>query len=117
MVAFVLGVREYQTECSLPLQDGSSTAAVASVVLMVSVNGHALTIVALPKSSFADWARAGDMFSNASSSPAALTTTSLAVRSRRIVVSFPGVLVGPSRENVHHPSGGPRAARGPAFGS
>src|SRR5437867_9993818 len=51
---FSVGVNWYQTVALRPAQSGSSTAVVASVVLIASVNGSgSVTIVALSKSSLA----------------------------------------------------------------
>src|SRR6266508_1143102 len=82
-----VGVKEYHTECSLPVHDGSSAAAVASAVLMLSVNGNAEITVGVSKSSLAGCARAAGTFNRANSSPATLTTTNLRSRSRRIWAS------------------------------
>src|SRR6266545_4383944 len=70
MRSFWVGVNEYHTVCSLPLQNGSSSAVVASAVLMLSVNGNAPITAALSKSSLAGCARAGGTFNRVNSSPA-----------------------------------------------
>ncbi len=88
IASFRDGVKAYQTEPLSPHAVGSSAAAVAPVVSTLSVNGRALIIVALAKSSFAGgpWANAG---------PAGRTTArpNRTTSARRVILAIMMVLL------------------------